>query len=195
MIEEKKYLKMKRGPQIITLKDASIITGYSLLGSGDKVLECGSGSGFMTVFLANIVGEKGLVVSIEQKPEFLEIAQHNIEKQGFTNTEFINTSFELLEETRKFNLIVLDFKASGTQVPKAYALIEDNGVLVGYTTNSDQVKEFHLNARAAGFKKIRTVESIIRDYKVEDYGIRPENVGIQHTGYITICYKLKKEFT
>lgn len=189
MIKEKDYYKMKRGPQIITLKDASLITGYALLGNGDKVLECGSGSGYTTAFLANIVGEKGLIVSVEQKPEFMEIASKNIEKLGFKNVEFFNTTFELLEEKRKFNLIVLDFKGSGLQVEKAFGLLEENGILAGYTTNSDQVKEFHLNAIKTGFKKVSTIESIIRELKVEEYGVRPEHFGMQHTGYLTIARK------
>ena len=51
-------MKLKRGgPAITQPKDAGLIIGYTGLGKNSKVLELGSGTGFMTVQLANIAKE------------------------------------------------------------------------------------------------------------------------------------------
>lgn len=47
---------------------------------GMKVLEVGGGSGYNAVLLAEMVGKKGKVISIEIIPELCELAQKNIAK-------------------------------------------------------------------------------------------------------------------
>lgn len=50
---------------------------------GDKILDIGSGSGWTTSLLAEIVGKKGKVVAIEIIPELKEFGEKNAEKYGF----------------------------------------------------------------------------------------------------------------
>ncbi len=50
---------------------------------GDKILDIGSGSGWTTALLAEIVGEKGKVIAIEIIPELKEFGEKNIEKYNF----------------------------------------------------------------------------------------------------------------
>jgi len=51
--------------------------------SGQKILDLGSGSGWTTALLAEIVGEKGKVIAIERIIELAEFGRKNIEKYGF----------------------------------------------------------------------------------------------------------------
>lgn len=50
---------------------------------GDKVLDIGSGSGWTTALLAQIVGEEGRVVGIEIIPELAEFGRENVSKYNF----------------------------------------------------------------------------------------------------------------
>ncbi len=50
---------------------------------GDKVLDIGSGSGWTTALLAEIVGEKGRVYGIEIIPQLKEFGQNNVLKYNF----------------------------------------------------------------------------------------------------------------
>lgn len=50
---------------------------------GDKILDIGSGSGWTTALLAEIVGEKGRVIAIELIPELKEFGQTNVKKYNF----------------------------------------------------------------------------------------------------------------
>ncbi|HDZ54695.1 MAG TPA: protein-L-isoaspartate O-methyltransferase [Candidatus Nealsonbacteria bacterium] len=50
---------------------------------GNKILDVGSGSGWTTALLANIVGEKGKVFAIEIVPELKEFGERNISRYNF----------------------------------------------------------------------------------------------------------------
>ena len=50
---------------------------------GDKILDVGSGSGWTTALLAEIVGERGKVIAIDIVPELVEFGIKNVEKYNF----------------------------------------------------------------------------------------------------------------
>jgi protein-L-isoaspartate(D-aspartate) O-methyltransferase len=50
---------------------------------GDKILDVGSGSGWTTALLAEIVGERGKIIAIDIVSELVEFGIKNIEKYNF----------------------------------------------------------------------------------------------------------------
>ncbi len=50
---------------------------------GEKILDIGSGSGWTTALLAEIVGQKGKVIAIELISELKEFGEKNVEKYNF----------------------------------------------------------------------------------------------------------------
>lgn len=50
---------------------------------GDKILDIGSGSGWTTALLSEIVGDKGRVIAIELVPELTEFGKQNTAKYNF----------------------------------------------------------------------------------------------------------------
>lgn len=55
---------------------------------GDKVLDIGSGSGWTTALLAEIVGKNGKVYAIEIIKKLFEFGKKNVDKYKFKNVEF-----------------------------------------------------------------------------------------------------------
>jgi len=53
----------------------------------EKILEIGTGSGYVTALLAQIVGEKGEIHSVEVLPELNKFASENLKKYKFKNTK------------------------------------------------------------------------------------------------------------
>ena len=51
--------------------------------AGEKILDVGSGSGWTSALLSEIVGDKGRVVSLELIPELKEFGEKNAAKYGF----------------------------------------------------------------------------------------------------------------
>jgi protein-L-isoaspartate(D-aspartate) O-methyltransferase len=56
---------------------------------GEKFLDIGSGSGWTTALLAEIVGLKGCVLGLELVSELVEFGQKNLEKYNFENVQII----------------------------------------------------------------------------------------------------------
>lgn len=52
---------------------------------GDKILDIGSGSGWTTALLSEIVGNKGKVIAVEIVPELKEMGEKNVSKYNFIN--------------------------------------------------------------------------------------------------------------
>ncbi len=50
---------------------------------GEKILDVGSGSGWTSALLGEIVGERGKVIAIELVPELKEFGEKNVAKYGF----------------------------------------------------------------------------------------------------------------
>lgn len=50
---------------------------------GDNILDIGSGSGWTTALLAEIVGDKGKITSMEIIPELKDFGEKNVSKYGF----------------------------------------------------------------------------------------------------------------
>jgi len=51
--------------------------------AGDKILDIGSGSGWTTALLAQIVGDKGKITAIEIVPKLKEFGEKNVAKYNF----------------------------------------------------------------------------------------------------------------
>lgn len=55
----------------------------------EAILDVGSGSGWQTALLAEIVGSGGKVYAIERIPALKEFGEKNVAKYGFSNVEFV----------------------------------------------------------------------------------------------------------
>jgi protein-L-isoaspartate(D-aspartate) O-methyltransferase len=83
-----------------------------------KVLDIGSGSGWTTALLAEIVGEEGKVYALEIIPEILEFGKKNVEKLNYKNVEFLLANGSLgLKEKAPFDRILCS--AAAPKVPMA----------------------------------------------------------------------------
>ena len=73
-------LSMARGAAVVYPKDAAQIIALADIFPGARVLEAGAGSGALSCWLLRNVGEDGLLVSYERRPDFAEIARDNVER-------------------------------------------------------------------------------------------------------------------
>jgi len=74
--------KMKRSVTTLLPKDIGIILTYCGIEDGETVVEAGTGSGALTIYLANAVGKNGKVITYEKRPEFAKLARKNLESVG-----------------------------------------------------------------------------------------------------------------
>lgn len=177
-----------RGPQVILPKDLGIILAYSGVGKESFVVDAGAGSGWLAIALANIASK---VVSYEWREEFADLAEKNAKRAGVSNLYIKRKNiFEGIDE-KEVDLVTLDMAESEKVVPHAYKCLKKGGMIFGYLPHIEQAKAFFESCQQEGFKDINMVESIMRSYLVRKEGVRPENVGIIHTGYIVFAKKAK----
>ncbi len=184
------YKKLKRGPQVITLKDAALISAFTGLQSGDRVVDAGAGSGWLAIYLGSVVAPLGKVSSYEWREDFALLAGKNVEKAGLAAVVEIKRKsiFDAMDE-QGVDLITLDLAESDKALPRAWNAVKEGGFVVGYLPNVEQVKTFVMAGEALGFKHVQTMESIVRELLVRPYGCRPASSGITHTAYLSFLKK------
>ena len=86
---------------------------------GDKVLEIGTGSGYLTALLAVLVGKNGKVFSVEYFPKLKEFAEFNLRHYNFKNIKLLTGDGKsgLLEEA-PFDKIISS--AEVKEIPRAW---------------------------------------------------------------------------
>ena len=180
------YRKLKRGPQVILPKDIALIIEFSSIDKNSICVDAGTGSGWLALSLARICK---FVYSYDKRPDFINIAMKNKEILNIDNIEFKNKDITKGIDERNVDLVALDMPNPELVIKHAKRALRDNGCLVAYLPNIEQVKKFVLKLEKSKFKEIYTVENIVRDLLIRKEGSRPTNKGLWHTGYLTFAYK------
>ncbi len=187
--------RVKRLTTIMYPKDMGYVVLNLGVKSGDRVIEVGSGSGAMTIVLASLVGDGGIVYSFERRKEFLENASRNVKRAGLHS----RVKFMLRDvETEGFG--VFDADSAVIDVPEPWTLVKyvkeslRGGAPVFFLSpNIEQVQKTYDALKEHGFVRMKTVEILEREMKVREGKTRPMERMISHTGYLTFAHKVKDE--
>lgn len=107
------------------------------LQKGDKVLDVGSGSGWTTALLSEIVGNEGLVFGVEIIPEITDFGKSNISRYKFKNVKILNSDGEIgLKEYAPYKRILVSASFKN-EIPKELTnQLEIGGIIVAPVMNS-----------------------------------------------------------
>ena len=97
---------------------------------GHKVLEIGTGSGYLTALLSTLVGEKGRVYSVEILPEVAAFGDFNIQKHDLNNVKtFVANGRKGLARYAPYDRIVAS--ADARRIPRAWKdQLKEGGILI-----------------------------------------------------------------
>lgn len=85
---------------------------------GDKILDVGSGSGWQTALLAELVSAEGKIYAIERIPALKEFGEKNLDKYSYQNVEFfLGDGAKGLSRHAPFDKIVV--AAASRDIPQA----------------------------------------------------------------------------
>ena len=187
-----KMFKVNRSTTIVYPKDLGMLIMELGIISGSKIVEIGTGSGASTLTLANIVGEKGKIDTIDINPEKQEKGKKNFARLS----KFQNTEWHIKDLTQeKLDIPVAD--AVFIDIPEAYNLIESvryllkDGHPIGVLCPSFEQVKITANAlNEAGFTRIRCQELLERKIFVRKNSTRPADIMHAHTAFYIFAEKI-----
>ena len=191
-------LLMKRGPQIIYPKDVAQIVLESNIHNSSKVLEIGSGSGALTLYLYTLLKNTGVLYSLDSSRINQRRADKTISRYistlsdenkdiTFINEELINFKYDTLNE--KIDAIITD-------VPEPWEFFTNNKIengvsWVSYLPSMTQVMRMNDLLKEQQFQDIEVKEIILRDWVVDEKVVRPSNKLVSHTGFLISAKYIK----
>jgi tRNA (adenine57-N1/adenine58-N1)-methyltransferase len=187
-----RVLKTDRHTQVLYPKDIGYILFQLGIGPGSEVMEAGTGSGALTLALANIVRPDGKIYSYDINEKHQKTAKKNLERCGLS--QFVDFNIlDITEGIPVFDLdaIILDMATPWAAIPHVWDALTGSGVFLSFSPTIEQVQKTTENLNSYPFIEIVTVELILREITVAPNKTRPKTKMIGHSGYLTSARKVK----
>ncbi len=181
--------KSRRGPQIITPKDAGQIVAITGASDGWKCLDLGGGSGFLTMFISSIVSPNGSVVAYEKSKVNADIVRRNVKSCGLDGVATVKNKDASKFTEKNLDLITTDMPDANKLVKKCFSALKPGGWLCVYSPHIEQQIKVRKEMEKLDFVEARTVENIQRDWK-SFKGFSHPRYGLGHTGFMTFGRKV-----
>ena len=179
--------KAKRGPQIILPKDLGLIVSVTGCSPSWKVVDAGTGSGFLTLFLGNL-GCK--VYSYEKEKRFYNIAKKNLKNYGLKNIVIKNFDITKSIKEKNVDLITLDMKNPEKVIKHTFKSLKPGGWVAIYSMHIEEVKKVFKELKKHDFTNLRIMENLNREWQSIKQFTRPKTYMLAHTGFLTFARKM-----
>ena len=179
-----------RPTQIMYPKDIGLVLLKLGLCSGKIVIESGTGSGAMTLAMANAVKPDGHVYSYEIRPGFLESARRTLRRAGLD--EYVTLEHRDAKEgfqQREVDAALIDLGEPWAVIPHAWEALRGGAPIGSFSPTTNQVERTVVSMRGR-FANILSLECLLREIRAEEGRTRPATVMTGHTGYLTFGNKI-----
>jgi tRNA (adenine57-N1/adenine58-N1)-methyltransferase len=182
------FKRLKKIPQAMSTKEIGLIVTTTGIGKDSVVLDAGAGSGFTACSLAHICKK---VTSYDIADQHLALAKQNAEFLGLKNIAFKKGSVYDKIADKNADLFILDVPEPERAVNTAANSLKIGGYLAVYTLQATQLQNA-VNAllKDKRFLIVKSCELIERLWKVEGKIVRPHNIPIGHTGFLTFARRI-----
>lgn len=182
---EELVLNLKRTTQIIYPKDAGHIILKMRITSGCRVVEAGTGSGSLTLMLAQTVSPQGRVYSYEVRPDIQTLARRNLTGLGLD--QFVELKLRDIDDgfdERDIDAVFFDLPKPWEYLTQAKTSLSNGGFFGCILPTTNQVSKMIHQLNDHGFGMIEVEEMMLRPYKAVPDRLRPFDRMVAHTGYL-----------
>lgn len=186
-----RVLKTDRRTQVLYPKDIGYILYQLGIGNGSTVVEAGTGSGALTMSLANLVEPDGKVYTYEIDERSQKIAAGNIDRSGLR--PWVEMKLDDITQgiaEKDVDAVVLDMATPWLVIPHAWEALAGSAVFLSFSPTIEQVMKTVYTLETKPFIEVETVELILRRITVAENKTRPETLMIGHSGYLTTARKV-----
>jgi tRNA (adenine57-N1/adenine58-N1)-methyltransferase len=178
-------METRRNTQIMYPKDIGYLLIKMGIGSGQHVLEAGTGSGALTSALAWSVGPAGKITSYEVRAEMQQLARKNLAKLGVEDRvelklKDIVTGFD----DEDVDAVFLDLPNPYDYMHHVYKALIPGGSFGCILPTTNQVSRLLTALHQNNFAFIEVCEILLRFYKPVYNRLRPTDRMVAHTGYL-----------
>ncbi len=182
--------KARRGPQVVLAKDSAQILAVTGIGKDSVVIDAGTGSGFLAIFLANSVKK---VFTYENRKEFFEIAKQNIKFVEAKNIEIKNSDASKGFQQKDVDLVTLDMEEPDKAISHAQKALKPGGWLAVYSPTIEHASSACAHIKKVGFTEPKILEISQREWRINVFDnktrSRPRSGGI-FTGFLVFARKV-----
>ncbi|MFW5488511.1 MAG: tRNA (adenine-N1)-methyltransferase [Desulfovibrio sp.] len=185
---------VKRQTQIIYPKEIGYIIMRLGIGPGMRVVECGSGSGSLTVALSWFVGPTGKIYTYERREEFFKLCSRNLRWAGLDDgrVEQVNHNIEEGFIHTDADALFLDVRTPWEYLDSVAKAVRP-GAPVGFLLPTvNQVSYLVEGLQKGPFEDVEVVEILLRRYKTVPDRMRPEDRMVAHTGFLVFARHSEK---
>jgi len=177
--------EIKRNTQIMYPKDIGFILVTMGIGSGQHVIEAGTGSGSLTTALAWAVGSIGRITSYETRPEMQNLARKNLDRLGLAErvTFTLKDIAEGFDE-KNVDALFLDLPNPFDYIPQVRSALKPGGFFGSILPTVNQVERLLPVLHNNNFAFTDVCEVLLRHYKPVYDRFRPTDRMVAHTGYL-----------
>jgi tRNA (adenine57-N1/adenine58-N1)-methyltransferase len=179
----------KRAPQVVLPKDAAVILAVTGAARGWRVVDAGTGSGFLAMFLAGYVGR---VYTYEKREDFYKIAVQNIAASGLKNitAKFRDITKGIAE--KDVDLVTLDLERPERIIPLAAKALRPGGWLAVFCLHVEEMQAV-CKALRGFFTKPRIISCLWQEWQMQigkQTWTRPRSIMLGHTTFILLARRL-----
>jgi len=180
----------KFATQIIYPRDWGLIIAFSNIQNGSKIIELGTGSGALTLFLSNVIGPSGHIWSYDINPERLRIAERNLKELAV----FQNYTLKVYEpskgvEERDVDVVFIDIPEPWSVIKDAWYALSPSGFLIVYIPTFNQLQRVIQEVIRHGFVDLKVIEGFTREIQWKPYAIRPHLESYVFSAYLLFSRK------
>jgi tRNA (adenine57-N1/adenine58-N1)-methyltransferase len=188
-------MSIQRISQIVYPKEIGYILLKLNVGAGSRVIECGTGSGAMTIALAHAVRPEGRVYTYERRADMMRVAAKNLVNAGLE--DWVDLKERDLDEAGFDELDVdalfLDVRTPWDYLGQVWDALGQGGFFGAIVPTTNQVSELLSALEERAFHDVEVAEVLLRQFKPVAARLRPVDRMVAHTGYLVFARRPASE--
>ncbi|MCS7095118.1 MAG: hypothetical protein NZ988_04855 [Thaumarchaeota archaeon] len=175
---------MPRRTQIVYPKDLGLIAFLLDARPGCAIVEGGTGSGVLALYLATRISPGGLLVSYDLNDERFPIIERMAERLGVKDVLKLKKGSLAEVEEREVDAFVADVPDPWNVIGGAVASLRGGGTFAAIVPSVNQLERTVSAMRASGIIDLFVGELLIRPWRVREGATRPVHITRSHTVFI-----------